>query len=518
MINFYTFYKKTMNKRSIRISLVVAVCVVAFVLLSPTGHATSSEVPAIDSVSSTGATEVSEVVEQSHSEGTTGGGHGASATTFLWIAVLLMAAKVASLVEKVGQPSVLGELVMGVLLGNLALVGISLFEPIKADPIIAFLSELGVVILLFQIGLESNIAKMRKVGVRALTVAVIGVVVPFILGTYIVGPMLMPGLSSHAYLFLGAALTATSVGITARVFKDMGKLQITEAQIILGAAVIDDVLGLIILAVISAMVSVGAVSFGIISLITAKAILFLVGSIVVGQLAAPRLMQFFSFISTGAGMKFTVAISFGLIFSYLASKIGLAPIVGAFAAGLVLDPVHFRFFAEASVIDDIKEATKESDEKTQSRVAVVLNHHTHKHVEDLLEPIALFLVPIFFVFTGMSVNLATLFDPKILLVALGVTVVAFLGKVVAGLGAGKGVNRNLVGWGMVPRGEVGLIFASIGRALGVVSESMFSVIVIMIIFTTLLTPPILAFVLKRQDKRQATPRTASYHPQSTLSQ
>lgn len=495
--------------KNIRISLMATVLVATFMFISSVGsHAVAYEDVHAGSASQATTVGVDTVREEVYTDETTEGGHGASATTFLWIAVLLIAAKVASLVEKVGQPSVLGELVMGVVLGNLALVGISLFEPIKVDPIIAFLSELGVVILLFQIGLESNIAKMQKVGVRALSVAIIGVVVPFVLGTYVVGPMLLPGLSSHAYLFLGAALTATSVGITARVFKDMGKLQITEAQIILGAAVIDDVLGLIILAVISAMVSVGAVSFGVISLITAKAIMFLVGSIVVGQLSAPHLMRLFSLISTGTGMKFTVAVSFGLIFSYFASKIGLAPIIGAFAAGLVLDSVHFRFFSDASVIDEIKEATKESDEKTQSRVAVVLNHHTHKHVEDLLEPVALFLVPIFFVFTGMSVNLATLFDPKILLVALGVTIVAFIGKVVAGLGAGKGVNRILIGWGMVPRGEVGLIFASIGRALGVVSESMFSVIVIMIIFTTLLTPPMLAFILKRQDKRQVTARTA----------
>ena len=494
-----------MKKKSIRIVSIAAIFVAAFVFLGTTGHAAPSEVTHTDSAPHATVVELEEGEaghdhSLDHSEDSAAAGHGAFASTFLWIAVLLIAAKIAGLVEKIGQPSVLGELVMGVILGNLALVGISIFEPIKVDPIIAFLAELGVVILLFQIGLESNIAKMRKVGTRAFLVAIIGVVVPFALGVYIVGPILMPGLTQNAYLFLGAALTATSVGITARVFKDLGKLQMTEAQIILGAAVIDDVLGLIILAVISAMVSVGAVSLGIISWITAKAILFLIGSIVLGQLAAPRLMRFFSLISTGTGMKFTVAVSFGLIFSYLASEIGLAPIVGAFAAGLVLDPVHFRFFLEPAVVEDIKAATKDSDESTQTKVTSVLEQHSHKHVEDLLEPIALFLVPVFFVFTGMSVSLETLFDPKILLVALGITIIAFIGKVVAGLGAGKGVDKMLIGWGMVPRGEVGLIFASIGRSLGVVSDSVFSVIVIMIIFTTLLTPPILAFVLKKHDK------------------
>ena len=175
------------------------------------------------------------------------------ATTFLWIAVILIIAKTSSFIERIGQPPVLGELIAGVVVGNLALLGINVFEPIKRDPIIAFLAELGVVILLFQIGLESNIQKMRAVGMRAFLVAIVGVIAPFILGTYVAGPLLLPSLNFNAYLFLGATLTATSVGITARVFRDLGKLQTKEAQIVLGAAVIDDVLGLVILGVISAI-------------------------------------------------------------------------------------------------------------------------------------------------------------------------------------------------------------------------------------------------------------------------
>ena len=162
--------------------------------------------------------------------------------TFIWIAVLLLLAKVAGLIERVGQPPVLGELIMGIVLGNLVLVGVPWFEPAKHNELLEFLAQLGVVILLFQVGLESNVTEMAKTGWRAFWVAVVGVTVPFILGTYLVGPLIMPGLSNNAYLFLGAALTATSVGITSRVFQDLGKLKIPEAKIILGAAVIDDVL------------------------------------------------------------------------------------------------------------------------------------------------------------------------------------------------------------------------------------------------------------------------------------
>ncbi len=418
-----------------------------------------------------------------------------TASTFLWIAVILIAAKLASLVERFGQPSVLGELVIGVVLGNLVLLGLNIFEPIKENEIIAFLGELGVVILLFQIGLESNIQKMKQVGFRAFLVAVVGVVLPFVMG-YFIGPILLPGLTNNAYLFLGAALTATSVGITARVFQDLGKLKIPEAQIVLGAAVIDDVLGLIILAVVSAMATLGAVSIGMISWIAAKAVLFLVGAIVLGQLLAPRVGKLFSKIHTGVGMKFTLAISFGLIFAYLAQEIGLAPIVGAFAAGLVLDPVHFKYFKDPKVVTDVKKCVESCDASLKEKVLKTIEPHAHRHIEDIIEPVGFLLIPIFFVMTGMAVKIETLFNLPVLLVALGITVVAFVGKICAGLAAGK-VNKALVGFGMIPRGEVGLIFAAIGKSIGVVNDEVYSVIVIMVIFSTLFTPPILTYLLKK---------------------
>lgn len=426
-------------------------------------------------------------------------GNGEITVVFLMIAVILVAAKVSAMVEKFGQPSVLGELVMGVVLGNLVLLGITIFEPIKENGIIKFLAELGVVILLFQVGLESNIQKMKKVGVRAFAVAVIGVVLPFVLGTYFAGPLLLPGQPTIAYLFLGAALTATSVGITARVFKDLGKLQLPAAQVVLGAAVIDDVLGLIILAVISAIATVGAVSLGVISWIIAKAILFLIGSIVVGQISAPYIGRMFSKIHNGVSMKFSLAFGFCLFFAYAANQIGLAPIIGAFAAGLVLDPVHFKSFKDPLIVDDMKKAIENAPESDlKNKISENIHTHAHRHVEELMEPIAHFLVPIFFIMVGMGVRLETLFDTKILLVALAITVIAFVGKIMAGLAAEKG-SRMLVGWGMVPRGEVGLIFASIGLSLGVISDSIFSVIVIMVILTTLVVPSILTKLLKKQN-------------------
>ncbi len=416
-------------------------------------------------------------------------------STFLAIALLLLIAKISSLITKMGQPAVLGELVAGLIIGNVVLFGIDFFEPMKHNEILLFLAELGVVILLFQIGLESNIHEMKKVGTNAFLVAIIGVVAPFVLGTYFVGPVLMPGLSDVTYLFLGAALTATSVGITARVFKDLGKLQTKEAQTILGAAVIDDVLGLIILAVVSAIATVGVVSGLEVAIIILKAILFLGGSIVIGQKLAPVFSEFFSKIHTGVAMKFTLAISLCLIFAYLAYLIGLAPIIGAFAIGLILDAVHFKFFKNPQIVDDIRSAVKG---KQSDNVEKILDKHSEKHVEDLIEPLSNFVVPLFFVLTGMNVDLTALMDLDVLILAVAISLVAILGKVVAGIAAAKGCNKWLVGMGMVPRGEVGLIFASIGRGLGVLNAEQFSVVVVMVILTTLVAPPLLAMLLKEK--------------------
>lgn len=419
------------------------------------------------------------------------------AYTLLSIAIILLAAKCSGLVERFGQPSVLGELIMGVILGNLIFLGVRFFDPIKENIIIQFLADLGVIVLLFQVGLESNLGSMARVGGRALLVAVVGVVLPFVLGAYIVGPLLMPGMGSNSYIFLGATLTATSVGITARVFRDLGRLNSRESQIVLGAAVIDDILGLIILAVVSAIVSLGSVSIGDVASISAKAVLFLFTVVTFGQMLAPDIGNLLSKIQTSTGMKFTLAITFCLLFAYFAEQIGLAPIVGAFAAGLVLDPVHFRHFDNPRVINDIKETVKSEDPKLVERIDEVLDYHAHRHIDDLIEPLSFFLVPIFFIKTGMDVDLSTLLDIKVVLIAIAVATIALAGKVAAGYVAGD-VNKAIVGWGMVPRGEVGLIFAAMGRSLGVVPDRLFSVIVIVIIFSTLITPLVLSYLLKRQ--------------------
>lgn len=435
--------------------------------------------------------------------GAEGGHGGALPLTFLFVGVMLLFARIGALVERWGQPAVLGELVMGLLLGALAFVPmLHGIESFKGNEVIVALAEIGVLLLLFSTGLESNLRDMKKTGVPAFLVAIIGVVLPFA-GGYFASKLLIPSISFEAALFIGATLTATSVGITARVFQDL-RFSGKEKDIVLGAAVIDDILGLLILAIVAGIVSGGSIEAATVIKLSTKAFAFLIFSIAAGQILAPRIGKMFSKIHTGQGMKMALALLFMFAYSYGAAELaGLAPIVGAFAAGLVLDPVHFKHFSAPRTVSKVRgwidrlkasngdaEVVKEMDEYA--------HHEDHAHVENYVEYISTFFVPLFFVYTGMQVNLAAFGNLKVVGIALIITVVAIIGKLVAGAVAGKGVDKTLIGFGMVPRGEVGLIFANVGKQLGVVNDEIFAVAVIMVILTTLVTPPILGNMIKKK--------------------
>jgi Kef-type K+ transport system membrane component KefB len=311
-----------------------------------------------------------------------------------------------------------------------------------------------------------------RVGVSAFLVATVGVVVPMILG-WMVGKWLLPGSHPYVPVFLGATLCATSVGITARVLNDMRRVGTAEGQIILGAAVLDDVMGLLVLAVIVGMLGSGAreTSTGLqIAVVTLKAVGFLVGALVSGRMLAPRLFRLAARLR-GRGVVFTSALITCFVLAWAADLAGLAPIVGAFAAGLVLEGVPF-----GELLPD------------------------GESIEHLLLPLSSVLVPIFFVHMGLMVNLRELAGGSVVL-ALALTVAAVLGKQTCALAVvTRGVDRLAVGLGMIPRGEVGLIFAGMGLTLkvdgvAVLGPGEFAAVVAMVMLTTLLTPPLLRWRL-----------------------
>ncbi|MGH7898584.1 MAG: cation:proton antiporter [Candidatus Binatia bacterium] len=406
------------------------------------------------------------------------GGADPVARIALWLAVILLAAKIGGEVAvRTGQPAVLGELVVGVALGNLSWVGYSGLEPIETDPVIDMLARLGVLVLLFEVGLESTVAEMLKVGLSSFLVAIVGVAAPFALG-WSVGAWLLPASGWYVHAYLGATLCATSVGITARVLQDIGRSKSPEARIILGAAVIDDVLGLIILATVAGFIEAAdlgrQLSWGSIAGILGTASVFLFGSLALGVYGSPRLFRLASRLRA-RGVLLALGLAFCFFLAWLAGAVGLAPIVGAFAAGLILEDVHYRDFVARG----------------------------ERPLEELIRPVSELLVPIFFVLMGMHTDLAAFAEPGVLGLAAALSVAAIAGKQACSAAAlGRGIDRLSIGIGMVPRGEVGLIFANIGLGLSIageriISSATYSAIVVMVIVTTLVTPPALKWSLAR---------------------
>ncbi|KAB8333061.1 cation:proton antiporter [Scytonema tolypothrichoides VB-61278] len=414
------------------------------------------------------------------------------AAVLLSMVVIYLASKVGGeLSNRFGLPPVLGELVGGVVVG-ISVLHLLVFPEGGADSsnslimtflqttgglspgaadavfkaqseVISILAELGVIILLFEIGLESNIKDLIAVGTQAAVVAVVGVVVPFSAGT--VGLMTLFGIPAVPAIFAGAALTATSIGITSKVLSELGRLNSKEGQIILGAAVIDDVLGIIVLAVVASLAKEGSVDVGKVIFLIISATSFLLGAIVLGNIFSNTFVAIASNLKTRGGLVIP-ALVFAFVMAYFAAAIQLEAILGSFAAGLVLD---------------------ETDERVELQKQVV--------------PIADMLVPIFFVTVGAKTDLGVL-NPAIpsnqegLVMAIFLIIVAILGKVVTGLSVfgQPQINRLAIGVGMIPRGEVGLVFLGIGSSIGILSKPLEAAIIMMVILTTFLAPPLLRFV------------------------
>jgi Kef-type K+ transport system membrane component KefB len=399
--------------------------------------------------------------------------------------VIFAAAKLAAeLFERLRQPPVIGELLAGVLIGPyaLGLIGTPDEGLVRAfhgdaaaaqeaiDLVYHLVAELGVVVLLFFVGLETRVADILKVGGRAAAVAVLGVVVPFALGYGLMGLLL--GRSQLEAVFVGAAMVATSVGITARVLRDLGVIASTESRVILGAAVIDDILAMVVLTVVAGLAATGTIRPLDVAAIAAQAALFTIFLAFVGTGVMRRYGLRLDHLKMD-GAPFAVALGAMLGLAALAGSIGLAAIIGAFLAGMV--------FAEA---------------------------REHFELEHQALPVYRFLVPFFFVITGSQVDWRLFVTPDLMALALGVTVLALLGKIVGcGLGMAGFGRRSvaIVGVGMAPRGEVGLIVASLGLSLGAISQQIFSVVVIMSILTTLVVPPVLRLLYAGQPKTAIPP-------------
>ena len=419
--------------------------------------------------------------------------------------------------RKLGFPSVIGELMMGILVGNIAYYyqfdlvmvlreGPAIFETVNnmlhgqelelaclnavgvegtwhvLDILrgphgfelmqIAYAADVfsryGIIFLLFLVGLDTSVDEMRKVGPNSGRVAIVGVVLPFLLGM-LASALLIENVEFHTSLFLGATLAATSVGITAMVLQEM-KMEYTEtARIILGAAVFDDVLGLLMLAIVSGIVVTGSVDLASIAVIVVRATLFLVAAVYLGPFFIRFIVKLFRRLDLVEAKMF-VSYLFVMLLAWFANLSGLATIIGAFTAGLILHDTYFERW--------------DNDRKCPITI------------KDLIMPLEVILVPIFFVLMGLQVKLETFMQPDVMVLAAGLFIAASLGKIASGFFATGVKNRWAIGVGMMPRGEVGLIFIAIGKSLGVVNDALFSAVVLMVILTSLLAPPLLKHSLQ----------------------
>jgi Kef-type K+ transport system membrane component KefB len=426
--------------------------------------------------------------------------------------------------RKMHQPSVLGELLMGILLGNLGYwlsmdfievlrEGPAIFEMVdltlsgepmqqaaidalgyeKAPAILAILhgpggaaltqiahtvdvfSRYGVIFMLFLIGLETSLGELKQVGPASLRVAIIGVTMPFILG-FVMARLLMPELSISVDLFVAATLGATSVGITARVLRDLGQSHSLEARVVLGAAVIDDILGLVMLAIVSGIIVSGVFNPWNAATVIVLASLFLVVAFSIGPMFLRFTIKMVRHLDIIEAKMF-ISFLFVMVLAWFANLVGLATIVGAFAAGVILHDAYFYHWGK-------------------------IDEHQFS-IRDLIAPLEVILVPIFFVLMGIQVKFETFVNMHVVLMAGGLILAAIIGKIISGIGAERKTNRLAVGVGMMPRGEVGLVFASIGKSLEVFSDELFSALVLMVIVTTLLTPPLLKLTLFNSNRKRS---------------
>ena len=380
---------------------------------------------------------------------------------FSLIVIYISARLLGEFAVRIGQSSVLGELLAGVL------VGPSVLGLVHQTETLTLLGEIGVMLLLFEVGLESDLQSFLRVGPSAAFVALIGVVLPFGLGYGVAAMLHFTPLQA---IFIGATLTATSVAISARVLSDLGRLQSREGNIILGAAVLDDILGLVILSVIVGLAESGTVSWLTIAQTAGFAILFLGAAMVFGNRYATLFSKLVNRLNTRGALVIT-ALTFALLLGYVAEEVRVAPLVGAFAAGLILARTEHQGL-----------------------------------IEERLKPITDVFVPIFFVLVGVALDLAHLnpFNPQnrsVLLLAGGLTLVAILGKLVAGWGVlDRKVDRWVIGIGMVPRGEVGLIFAGVGLGAHIITDGQYGAILVVVALTTFLSPVFLKRLLHKKKR------------------
>lgn len=400
------------------------------------------------------------------------------ANHILWLSLLVIAAIFSLTANKYRQSTVLGQLIIGAFIGIFAHFNIAFFADIVTNKEIGLIAQLGSIFLLFEIGLESDISEIKNAGKHAVLVAVIGVTVPFCLGYFVVTPYIIRSESHNLALFIGGILAVTSTSISVSVFKELGIIRQKACQIVLTASVIDDIIGLILLSIIVATASIGSLDGYLLLFMLAKVITFFIVCYILAKYLLPNiLMPQLSSLGTGENITtlFMVAVCFSM--SWFAETIGLADIIGAFFAGLIL---NHKIFVDKKLLPP------------------TMHHHENNQILiNLIIPLGRILTPIFFIYAGMQVDLVNAFKLTTIFIAILISIFAIIGKVACCVFLPKGINRLIVGFGMVPRGEIGIIFAITGLHIKVIDNDLFTTLLLVIVITSIVTPIALNKIIRK---------------------
>lgn len=399
----------------------------------------------------------------------------------LGFGLVIFASLLSLITIKINQPVVLGQIIAGTLIGILAHYDIGIFPDLPKNHIFEFLAELGSIFLLFEIGLESNLSEIKKAGKHAVFVAITGAIIPFVLGYFIVTPLVAKNPTHSLALFMGSILAVTSTGISVSVFKSFGILKGKVGQIIIAASIIDDVIGLILLSITIELITIGHIDMSAMLPIFENIALFFLVSLLFGFTILSRIIRIIvKSTNSRKDLLILTLITYCIFMSYFASIMGLASIIGAFLAGLLVEEdFHHNYQGLYTKSESHLDLNFGMPEIAKSN---------HTPLVNLIEPIGKVLTPIFFIFAGLQVDIISSLNYQTIKLALIITFFGILGKSLCGIFLPRNINKWLIGFGMVPRGEIGIIFAITGLELKLIDQTMFAAILLMIIITSIITP------------------------------
>ena len=430
---------------------------------------------------------------------------GAAATGYdpvvlLWLVIFIFLSRSLSIVKKFGLPLVVGEILSGIILGELHVFGINLFVNAETDPIIRFLAEFGAIILMFEIGLESKFSDLRRNFKTGIKMALSGTFFTFI-GGYLIAALLIPDSSLSLRLLLGVICAATATGISAKTFKEMGIIKSKEVQVILVASILDELISIFCFGIISAMIIESAFSISTFGISLFQAIAFFVFAAVFGNWITPLLMSWSIKIHAGINMKIGVLLTICFLFSWVAHRLGLATVVGSFVGGLILDQIYFKSFSKSNFFLQLRFLKSQiTDTQLKYEFTKLINTQEEKTLEELLKPLSHVFVPVFFIYIGLLLDIHQLFNPLTLILTIALLSVSFFGRIISGLLIRtKKLNKLVIGLGMTPIGEAGLIFAMFGKLTGVINDAVLSAIVSAVVIAAILTPFLINFAIKRHN-------------------